>query len=156
MSAEKGKPEAKKHNQLPKASTSNSDATTAHPPSSDGTPDWLSAPAHTLDADVCIKTFKTDPKFGLDEATVKEHQGIFGPNKLKENPPPSFWSILLRNALNGELALLGTARQARGLANRGLRVATTSGTRGFADRSAAYSYDNGSYRCYGCFLRNSR
>ena len=72
----------------------------------DGAPDWLSAPAHTLDADVAIKTFKTDPRMGLDEAQVREYQGIFGPNKLKETPPISFWSILLRNALNGEWACL--------------------------------------------------
>ena len=105
MSAEKGKPEAKKHNTLPSASTGNSDTTTARPPSSDGAPDWLSAPAHTLDADTCIKAFKTDPKFGLDEATVTQYQSTFGPNRLKETPPPSFWAILLRNSLNGQLKI---------------------------------------------------
>lgn len=101
MSAEKGKPEAKNHNQLPTASTSNSDTTMAQPASTDGAPDWLSAPAHTLDAETCIKAFRTDPKFGLDDSKVKEYQSTFGPNKLKETPPPSFWAILARNALNG-------------------------------------------------------
>lgn len=80
-----------------------STATAGNP--NDGAPDWLSAPAHTLDADVAIKTFKTDPRMGLDEAQVREYQGIFGPNKLKETPPISFWSILLRNTLNGGLGL---------------------------------------------------
>lgn len=64
--------------------------------------DWLSGPAHTLSADVCVKAFKTDPKLGLDQGKVQEHVNIFGPNKLQENPPPSFWSILLRNSLNGK------------------------------------------------------
>jgi len=64
--------------------------------------DWLSAPAHTLEADVCVKAFKTDPKQGLDSNQVSEYAATFGPNKLQETPPPSFMSILLRNALNGE------------------------------------------------------
>jgi hypothetical protein len=65
--------------------------------------DWLSAPAHTLEADVCVKAFKTDVKQGLDNAQVAEYTKIFGENKLQQTPPPSFASILLRNALNGEL-----------------------------------------------------
>lgn len=64
--------------------------------------DWLSAPAHTLEAEVCLKVFKSDPKLGLDEAKIQEHAGIFGANELKKSPPPTFASILLRNALNGE------------------------------------------------------
>lgn len=68
--------------------------------------DWLSAPAHTLEAEACVKAFKTDPKMGLDNAQVAEYQNTFGPNKLKEAPPISFWSILVRNALNGECSLL--------------------------------------------------
>ena len=64
--------------------------------------DWLGAPAHTLEADVCVKAFKTDPKLGLDASQIAEYAQTFGPNKLKESPPPSFLGILLRNALNGE------------------------------------------------------
>lgn len=64
--------------------------------------DWLPGPPHTLEAEVCVKAFKADPKMGLSPQQVQEYQGIFGPNKLQEAPPISFWSILLRNALNGE------------------------------------------------------
>lgn len=64
--------------------------------------DWLPGPPHTLEAEACVKAFKTDPKMGLDASQVAEYQATFGPNKLKESPPVSFWSILIRNALNGE------------------------------------------------------
>lgn len=65
--------------------------------------DWLPGPPHTLEAEACVKAFKTDVKMGLDPNQVAEYQATFGPNKLKESPPVSFWSILIRNALNGEL-----------------------------------------------------
>lgn len=65
-------------------------------------PELLSAPAHTLEADAAIKAFQSDPRMGLADSRVQEYAQKFGPNKLKETPPPSFWSILLRNTLNGE------------------------------------------------------
>lgn len=68
--------------------------------------DWLPGPPHTLEAEACVKAFKTDVKMGLDANQVAEYQATFGPNKLQESPPISFWSILVRNVLNGESTII--------------------------------------------------
>lgn len=76
-------------------------------PQDDGvtaTPDWLTAPPHTLEAEPIIKAFKSNARLGLSEQQVAEHREVFGLNKLKETPPPTIWGILLRNTLNGKRA----------------------------------------------------
>ena len=66
----------------------------------------LKAPAHTLTSDVVIEAFDTDVDNGLTEDQARQALDKYGPNKLKEIPPPSFWSILVRNTLNAMTLVL--------------------------------------------------
>jgi Na+-exporting ATPase len=66
----------------------------------------LSAPAHTLTAEHIISAFGTDVDNGLTEDAARQALEKYGPNKLKEIPPPSFWSILVRNTLNAMTLVL--------------------------------------------------
>jgi len=73
-------------------------------PTSDTGP--LQAPAHTLESDVVVRAYETDLDRGLTEQQVSAATARYGPNKLKEVPPPSFWSILVRNTLNAMTLVL--------------------------------------------------
>jgi potassium/sodium efflux P-type ATPase len=66
----------------------------------------LAAPAHTLQTDDIIAAFGTDIDHGLTDDQAKEAEAKYGLNKLKEVPPPSFLSILLRNSLNAMTIVL--------------------------------------------------
>jgi len=66
----------------------------------------LSAPPHTISAEKCIRAFETDSKNGLSESKVAELQQKYGPNQLKEVPPPSLIKILIRNTLNAMTIVL--------------------------------------------------
>jgi len=66
----------------------------------------LSAPPHTLGSDEVIKAYATNPETGLSEDQARKYMEEFGPNKLKEVPPPSFLSILIRNTLNAMTIVL--------------------------------------------------
>lgn len=66
----------------------------------------LRAAAHTLDITETIDTFQTHVDDGLTDDQVDRHLQLYGPNKLKENPPPSFLSILIRNTLNAMTLVL--------------------------------------------------
>lgn len=66
----------------------------------------LQGPAHTLDADKVLTAFEVDLDNGLTDDQAAKAMNRYGPNKLKEQPPPSFWSILVRNALNAMTIVL--------------------------------------------------
>ncbi|KAJ9124555.1 hypothetical protein QFC24_003347 [Naganishia onofrii] len=66
----------------------------------------LRAPAHTLSSADIVSAFQTDVDNGLTESQVQQNAARFGPNKLKEIPPPSFFSILVRNTLNAMTLVL--------------------------------------------------
>lgn len=66
----------------------------------------LRAPAHTLEPTEIIAAFQTDIENGLTEEQAKAAEMKYGLNKLKENPPPSFFSILVRNTLNAMCIVL--------------------------------------------------
>ena len=66
----------------------------------------LSAPAHTLDAKAILSAYESTPRLGLSEAAHSAALSKYGPNRLKETPPPSFWKILLRNSLNAMTMVL--------------------------------------------------
>ncbi|KAJ9123082.1 hypothetical protein QFC22_001272 [Naganishia vaughanmartiniae] len=66
----------------------------------------LRAPAHTLSSAEIVSAFHTDIDNGLTESQVQRNATQYGPNKLKEIPPPSFLSILMRNTLNAMTLVL--------------------------------------------------
>lgn len=76
------------------------------PESTQERPGNLPAPAHVLPADKVITAFESDVETGLTEQQVQHNAEKYGPNKLRETPPPSFLSILLRNALNAMTLVL--------------------------------------------------
>ncbi|EPQ29969.1 uncharacterized protein PFL1_02641 [Pseudozyma flocculosa PF-1] len=66
----------------------------------------LPAPAHTLDAQRIVEAFETDIDGGLTHDQVRANLERYGPNRLKEVPPPSFLAILVRNTLNAMTIVL--------------------------------------------------
>ena len=50
---------------------------------------------HTLSAQEAAEAWGTDLETGLSEAQVRERQARLGPNELQEQPPRSFWQMLL-------------------------------------------------------------
>lgn len=69
-------------------------------------PGGLPGPAHTIPADQVLDAFQSHIDNGLTEDQVKQNTEKYGPNKLKEAPPISFFSILLRNGLNAMTLVL--------------------------------------------------
>ena len=69
-------------------------------------PGGLPGPAHTIPAEQVINAFDSHIDNGLTEDHVKQNTEKYGPNKLKEADPISFWSILLRNTLNAMTMVL--------------------------------------------------
>ncbi|KAJ9104970.1 hypothetical protein QFC19_003767 [Naganishia cerealis] len=66
----------------------------------------LRAPAHILSSDEIVTAFQTNIEDGLTASQVQQNTDRYGPNKLKEIPPPSFLSILIRNTLNAMTLVL--------------------------------------------------
>lgn len=90
----------------------------------------LSSPPHTLEVEPILKAYSTDPEAGLSEEQVAKYRQEFGPNKLKETPPPSFLSILVRNTLNAMTIVLIAAMAVSELGMSNVLVWLGSGSGG--------------------------
>lgn len=59
-----------------------------------------------MSSDEIVTALRTDIENGLTTSQAKQNMEKYGPNKLKEIPPPSFLSILVRNTLNAMTLVL--------------------------------------------------
>src|SRR4051812_13839455 len=83
--------------------------------------DW-----HVLDATEVTARLDVDPDQGLRAAEFARRQGVYGPNELPAETPPSLWQVArgqLSNPMNIMLIIVSIASLAIGQLSTGIFVA---------------------------------